>query len=113
VQSEWYLGAQSQLADYTKVSAAAPAPDYVVFNGVAFQYKDHPIKVPTKGRVRVILLDAGPNIDSSFHIVGTIFDAVIKEGIVLARYTMVTHAFNFVGRGAVGIIQAGDGDPKH
>jgi hypothetical protein len=23
----------------------------------------------------------------------------------------VTHAFNFVGRGALGIVQAGDGDP--
>lgn len=28
-------------------------------------------------------------------------------------YPMVTHAFNFVGRGAVGIVQAGDGDPKN
>jgi nitrite reductase (NO-forming) len=24
---------------------------------------------------------------------------------------MVTHAFNFVGRGALGLFQAGDGDP--
>jgi nitrite reductase (NO-forming) len=27
-------------------------------------------------------------------------------------YPIVTHAFNFVGRGALGLIQAGDGDPK-
>ena len=26
-------------------------------------------------------------------------------------YPLVTHAFNFVGRGAVGIFMAGDGDP--
>jgi nitrite reductase (NO-forming) len=26
-------------------------------------------------------------------------------------YPFVTHAFNFVGRGAVGIFMAGDGDP--
>ena len=82
VQSEWYLGAQGQPADYAKANAAAPAPDFVVFNGVANQYKDNPIKVTTKGRVRVFVLDAGPNIDSSFHVVGTIFDTVIKEGIV-------------------------------
>jgi nitrite reductase (NO-forming) len=142
VQSEWYLGAQGQPVDLAKASAGAPAPDFVVFNGVANQYKDHPIKVPAGRRVRVFLLDAGPNIDSSFHIVGTIFDTVVKEGIVLSRgnaggwgsqavdlspaqgaiiefspvedgmYPMVTHAFNFVGRGAVGIVQAGDGDPK-
>lgn len=26
-------------------------------------------------------------------------------------YPIVTHAFNFVGRGALGLVQAGDGDP--
>ena len=143
VQSEWYLGAQGQPADYTKASAAAPAPDFVVFNGVANQYKDNPIEVKTKGRVRVFVLDAGPNIDSSFHVVGTIFDTVTKEGMTLGRgntqgwgsqavdlspaqgaiiefspqedgmYPFVTHAFNFVGRGAIGIFMAGDGNPSN
>jgi nitrite reductase (NO-forming) len=143
VQSEWYLGAQGQPADYTKASSGAPAPDFVVFNGIANQYKDNPIEVKTKGRVRVFVLDAGPNIDSSFHVVGTIFDTVTKEGITLERgnaggwgsqavdlspaqgaiiefspqedgmYPFVTHAFNFVGRGAVGILMAGDGDPAN
>jgi nitrite reductase (NO-forming) len=143
VQSEWYLGAQKQPVDYAKANAAAPAPDFVVFNGVANQYKDNPIQVTTKGRVRVFVLDTGPNIDSSFHVVGTIFDTVIKEGIMLARgnaqgwgsqavdlapaqgaiiefspqedgmYPLVTHAFNFVGKGAIGLFMAGDGDPKN
>ncbi|MGH8613111.1 MAG: hypothetical protein ACREYF_14115 [Gammaproteobacteria bacterium] len=27
-------------------------------------------------------------------------------------YPIVTHAFNFVGRGALGLVRAGDGDPK-
>ncbi|MGZ6372663.1 MAG: multicopper oxidase domain-containing protein, partial [Candidatus Limnocylindria bacterium] len=141
VQSEWYLGPQKEPTDLTKASAGAPAPDFVMFNGVASQYMDNPIQVATGKRVRIFLLDAGPNIDSSFHIVGTIFDTVIKEGIHLLRgndgswgsqaldlspaqgaiiefqtaedgkYPMVTHAFNFVGRGAIGIIQSGDGDP--
>ena len=143
VQSEWYLGAQGQPVDYAKANAAAPAPDFVVFNGVANQYKDNPIQVTTKGRVRVFVLDAGPNIDSSYHVVGTIFDTVTKEGIQLAKgnaggwgsqavdlspaqgaiiefspredgmYPMVTHAFNFVGKGAIGIFMAGDGDPTN
>ena len=142
VQSEWYLGAQKEPVDYAKANAAAPAPDFVVFNGVANQYKDNPIEVTTKGRVRVFVLDVGPNVDSSFHVVGTIFDTVIKEGVVLAKgnaggwgsqavdlapaqgaiiefspqedgmYPLVTHAFNFVGRGAIGIFMAGDGDPR-
>ena len=143
VQSEWYLAGQKEPASLPKAAAGNPAPDFVVFNGVANQYKDNPVEVTTKGRVRVFVLDTGPNIDSSFHVVGTIFDTVIKEGITLARgnaggwgsqavdlapaqgaiiefspredgmYPFVTHAFNFVGRGAVGIFMAGDGDPKN
>ncbi len=143
VQSEWYLGPQGQPVSLTKASAAAPAPDFVVFNGVANQYKDHPIQIATGQEVRVFVLDAGPSVDSSFHVVGTIFDTVIKEGIALRRgndgswgsqavdlapaqgaiiefkaaedglYPMVTHAFNLVGRGALGLFQAGDGDPKN
>jgi nitrite reductase (NO-forming) len=141
VQSEWYLGPQKEPTDLTKASAGAPAPDFVMFNGVANQYLDNPIKVGTGERVRIFLLVAGPNIDSSFHIVGTIFDTVTKEGIHLVRgndgswgsqavdlspaqgaiiefqtaedgqYPMVTHAFNFVGRGALGLFLSGDGDP--
>ncbi|HEY3164522.1 MAG TPA: multicopper oxidase domain-containing protein [Candidatus Limnocylindrales bacterium] len=141
VQSEWYLAGQKEPADYAKANAAAPAPDFVVFNGIANQYKDNPIMVDAGDRVRAFVLNTGPNVDSSFHVVGTIFDTVIKEGVILARgnaggwgsqavdlapaqgaviefspvedgmYPMVTHAFNFVGKGALGIIMAGDGDP--
>jgi nitrite reductase (NO-forming) len=141
VQSEWYLGPQGDITSLEKAAAGAPAPDFVVFNGVANQYKDAPLKVGTGERVRIFVLDAGPNIDSSFHIVGTIFDTVTKEGIHLVKgnegswgsqamdlspaqggivefttaedglYPIVTHAFNFVGRGALGLVQAGDGDP--
>ncbi len=143
VQNEWYLGAQGQPVDYRKASSGAPAPDFVTFNGVANQYKDNPVAVPTKGRVRVFILDAGPSIDSSFHVVGTIFDQVTREGVALLRgnadgwgaqavdlspaqgaiiefspqedgmYPFVTHAFNFVVRGALGIFKAGDGDPHN
>jgi nitrite reductase (NO-forming) len=143
VQNEWYLGAQGQPADYLKASAAAPAPDFVAFNGVANQYKDAPIKIATGKRIRLFVLDAGPNVDSSFHVVGTIFDDVIKEGIELKRgnaggwgsqavdlapaqaaiiefqtaedgmYPFVTHAFNFVNLGAIGVFESGDGDPKN
>ena len=143
VQSEWYLGPQGEPASLEKAMAAAPAPDFILFNGVANQYKDHPIKIETGKRVRVFVLNAGPSVDSSFHVVGTIFDRVVKEGVELrvgnaghygsqavdlapaqgafveftmaedGLYPIVTHAFNFVGRGALGLFQAGDGDPKN
>jgi nitrite reductase (NO-forming) len=141
VQHEWYLGPQGEVSSLAKADRGAPSPDFVMFNGAAFQYKDTPIEIPTGEEVRLFVLDAGPSIDSSFHIVGTIFDRVVKEGVELARgnegnwgaqvvdlapaqgaviefkamedglYPMVTHAFNFPGRGAVGLFQAGDGEP--
>ena len=141
VQHEWYLGPQGEVSSFAKANQAAPAPDFVMFNGAAFQYKENPIEIPTGEEIRLFVLDVGPSIDSSFHIVGTIFDDVIKEGIHLERgnegswgsqavdlspaqgavielkaaedglYPMVTHAFNFPGRGAVGLLQAGDGEP--
>ena len=80
IQSEWYLGEQAGFVSLEKASAAAPAPEYVVWNGVATQYAEHPIEVPVGETVRVFVLNAGPSIDSSFHVVGTVFDQVIKEG---------------------------------
>ena len=139
VQSEWYLGQQQQTIDLNKASAGAPSPDFVVFNGIANQYADHPIEVGVGETVRVFVLNAGPSVDSSFHVVGTIFHDVIKEGVHLKEgnegnwgaqavdlspaqgaivemrfeedglYPIVTHAFNFVGKGALGLFQAGDG----
>ena len=139
VQSEWYPGQQGATIDIGKASAGAPDPDFVVFNGVANQYADHPIEVPVGETVRVFVLNVGPNVDSSFHVVGTIFHSVIKEGVHLAEgndgnwgaqavdlspaqgaivemrfdedglYPIVTHAFNFVDNGALGLFQAGDG----
>ena len=85
VQSEWYLGPQGQVTDLAKAAAGAPSPDFVVFNGIANQYKDNPIPVAVGETVRVFVLNAGPNVDSSFHVVGTIFHDVIKEGIHLAE----------------------------
>jgi nitrite reductase (NO-forming) len=141
VQSEWYLGPQQQPVSLSKAAAAAPAPDFVVFNGVANQYVDNPIPVKTGGTVRAFVLNAGPSVDSSFHVVGTIFNTAVKEGVQLLQnnpgqygsqavdlapaqgayveftmpedglYPIVTHAFNFVGRGALGLLKAGDGDP--
>jgi nitrite reductase (NO-forming) len=138
VQSEWYLGPQGRETSLAKAMEAAPAPDFVVFNGVANQYLDAPLRVETGDRVRAFVLNAGPSVDSSFHIVGTIFDTVIKEGVHLARgnegnwgsqavdlspsqgaivefefaedglYPIVTHAFNFVGMGALGLFQSGE-----
>jgi len=84
VQSELYLGPNGQPGDLTKM--LANQYDAVVFNGYYNQYKLAPISDIKAGeRVRIWVLDAGPSDISSFHIVGTIFDTVYKEGAYLLR----------------------------
>ena len=141
VQHEYYLGPQGEPGDLDKMARTAPEPDLVVFNGVADQYLENPIAVGVDERIRVWILNNGPSVDSSFHVVGSIFDTVVKEGFELTRdnpgswgaqavdlapaqgayvefeladdglYPFVTHAFNHVGAGALGLFQAGDGGP--
>jgi nitrite reductase (NO-forming) len=78
VQSELYLGAQGGTADEAKL--AAQEPDLVTFNGYANQYRDRPLTARVGERVRIWVLDAGPDRASSFHVVGGQFDTVFREG---------------------------------
>ncbi|QIK62503.1 multicopper oxidase domain-containing protein [Leucobacter viscericola] len=78
VQSELYLGEQGGVANAAKI--AAEAPDLVVFNGYANQYRFAPLTAKVGERVRVWVLDVGPSRPTSFHIVGGQFDTVFFEG---------------------------------
>lgn len=83
VQSEFYLGAQGGPVDMDKVQAERP--DAVVFNGHANQYDHRPLRAQVGERVRIWVLDAGPNRSTSFHVVGGQFDTVYSEGGYLLR----------------------------
>lgn len=83
VQSEAYLGAQGAPVDAAKVTAGRP--DAYTFNGVAWQYDHAPLTARVGERVRLWVLDAGPNRASSFHIVGAQFDTVWAEGAYTLR----------------------------
>jgi len=83
VQSELYLGAQAGSVDPGKVTAEEP--DAVVFNGYANQYDHRPLVAKVGERVRIWVLDAGPNRASSFHVVGGQFDTVYSEGAYLLK----------------------------
>ncbi|WP_433876529.1 multicopper oxidase domain-containing protein [Sinomonas atrocyanea] len=81
VQSEQYRGAQGGIADSAKITAGTP--DAVVFNGYPNQYDAAPLAVRAGERVRVWVLDAGPDRATSFHVVGAQFSAVWAEGAIL------------------------------
>ncbi len=106
-------------------------PDYVVFNGIANQYQDHPLVVRAGERIRLYVMNAGPTLFSAFHVIGWIFDRVYVDGNPAnalqgvqtytippgggetfeltitqpGQYPFVTHAFAFTGKGAVGVIK--------
>ncbi len=132
-QSEWYTAqvrGNLMLGNYGKMTAGTP--DEVVFNGVAFQYKDHPLPAKVGKRVRLFVIDAGPNLYSSFHIIGGMFDKVYPDGdaahalsgvstyplgpgqgavfdVVLAepgKYVFVDHAMRDMEMGAAGLLEA-------
>jgi nitrite reductase (NO-forming) len=83
VQGELYLGPQDETADAAKI--AAQTPDLVAFNGYADQYVHRPLAATVGERVRVWVLDVGPNTPSAFHIVGGQFDTVYLEGAYTLR----------------------------
>jgi nitrite reductase (NO-forming) len=144
VQSEFYAkqGDSTQAGATTVLQPDWPAamaknPSQVVFNGRAFQYKNAPLKVDVGDRVRFFVVNAGPSMNSDFHIVGAIFDRVYPDGdpshalsdvqtytvpagggavfeTTFAKdasgeglYAFVTHSFADAEKGAVGVIQVG------
>jgi len=55
-------------------------PTYVTFNGRFQRHINEPLIAKPGERVRLYVLDAGPNDTSSFHVIGTIFDRVWLDG---------------------------------
>jgi nitrite reductase (NO-forming) len=134
VQSDFYLqdgGNGVMVPDYAKMLGNGNM-DFVVFNGYANQYVEHPIKVKAGDPIRIFVVNAGPNAWSSFHVVGTIFDRVYvnanpkNELIGLqsvtvgpgdgacveftldepGNYPAVNHAFGHAAHGAIAVLQA-------
>lgn len=138
VQSEWYLGPEGEVGDMDKM--VNDDWDAVVFNGYVNQYQHEPIRVEPDERIRAWVVDAGPSENSAFHVIGTIFDTVYREGAYQLRpddgkggsqaldlqpsqggfvefsfdeaglYPFVTHKFSNAGKGALGVFQAGEVD---
>jgi len=130
VASELYLGADGQSADASLLSALQP--NAMAFNGVPFQYKAHPIQIKTNERVRVWVMDAGPNLATTFHVVGTQFDGGIRGGgsgggwgqvltlgaaeggfveftpLEAGHYAFVNHALSLAEKGQLGVFEVTD-----
>lgn len=103
VQGESYYGTDGEIVDAQKI--AAGTPDATHFNGYPNQYVQYPLEVAVGERVRIWILDAGPNVPLSFHIVGGQFDTVFKEG----AYTLCANNPESGGSQALGLLPAQGG----
>lgn len=87
VQSECYLDAENDKpVNVDKIIETKH--DLMLLNGHANQYAHAPLRAKVGERVRIWVLAAGPNQPMSFHVVGTQFDTVDKEGAYVLRPSM-------------------------
>jgi nitrite reductase (NO-forming) len=139
VASEWYLDSDGldKPAQFNMAKAHARQPDWMTFNGYAGQYVTHPLTAKPGQLVRFWVVDAGPSLDTDFHIVGTMFDRAYPFGDVTdgtaalhnvqtvtvpaggggvfdvrittpGLYPFVSHAFAAVDQGQVGLLNVGN-----
>jgi nitrite reductase (NO-forming) len=143
MQSEFYTaGVMGELGlqPFDLDKAVDEEPEYVVFNGrVGALTGEGALRASVGERVRLFVGNGGPNLSSSFHVIGEIFDRVYGEGGTVANqanvqttvvppggsavvefaldvpgsYTLVDHAlFRAFNKGAVGILEVtGDENP--
>jgi nitrite reductase (NO-forming) len=84
MQGDFYTqGANGEqgLQPFSMEKAIQEKPDYVVFNGaVGSTVGDKALTSKVGETVRLFVGDGGPNVTSSFHVIGQIFDTVYAEG---------------------------------
>ena len=83
MQGEFYTKGKTMAPGLQPLDAAkltAERPEYVVFNGrMGALLNDGAVKAKVGETVRLFVGNGGPNLISSFHVIGEIFDAVYTE----------------------------------
>ena len=87
-QGEFYtqgpIGQQGYQA-FSYAKAFAETPEYVVFNGrVGSLTGNRTMHANVGDTIRIFFLNAGPNLDSSFHLIGGMLDRLYLEGSLLS-----------------------------
>lgn len=142
MQGDFYTAGkfgEEGLQPFDMEKAVDERPSYVVFNGaVGSLVGDKALKAKVGERVRLFVGNGGPNLVSSFHVIGEIFDKVYAEGgikvsqeqvqttlvpaggsaivefglEVPGTYILVDHSlFRAFNKGALGMLKV-EGDPN-
>ncbi|EEU36614.1 uncharacterized protein NECHADRAFT_51971 [Fusarium vanettenii 77-13-4] len=147
MQSEFYHeppevdddGRRSEIVEFSYPNGLREEPQVVAFNGSESALtRDKPLKANVGDNVRIFFGNAGPNLTSSFHIIGSHFKNVYRDGGVLSppsqgiqtvsvpsggstivdlkmavpgTYTLIDHAIFRLDKGAVGFLNV-SGSPN-
>jgi nitrite reductase (NO-forming) len=142
MQSEFYTAGRNGeggVQPFSMEKAMREQPEYVVFNGsVGALVGDKALAVKVGETVRLFVGNGGPNLVSSFHVIGEIFDRVYPEGgfnlntniqttlipaggsamvefrmQVPGTYILVDHSiFRAFNKGALGMMKAAGAEDK-
>jgi nitrite reductase (NO-forming) len=83
----------------------AERPEYLVFNGaVGALTTEHPMKAKVGDTVRIYFGVGGPNVTSSFHVIGEIFDRVYGEA-AMGSTVMTNVQTTMVPAGGAAIVE--------
>ena len=137
VSSEFYLSTPGLKtpASLDPTKATNMTPDWVTWNGYAGEYKTHPLTAEPGQTVRFWVVDAGPSLNTDFHVVGTVLERAwlnadlvddpqhdVQTAVVPAGgggvfdvqiegagiYPFVSHSFASVQLGQVGLLNVGN-----
>lgn len=141
MQSEFYIKPESEegVLEFSHKQGLDEHPRYVVFNGrKGALMGPGALKAKTGERVRIYFGNIGPNLISSFHVIGEIFDSVYREADLVSAparsvqstivpaggatvvefdlevpgdYTLVDHAIFRIEKGAIGTLSV-EGEPR-
>lgn len=131
---------QPSIYEFSHEQGLNEHPTFVVFNGkYGALLAEGALKAKTNERVRIYFGNGGPNLISSFHVIGEIFDNVYREGDLVSppahnvqttvvpsggstvvefslevpgTYTLVDHAIFRIEKGAVGYLNV-EGKPQY
>lgn len=144
LQSEFYAEEPAPTADdpglleFSFANGLKEDPMFVVFNGKEGSLVEKPLMAKQGQRVRLYVGNAGPNLVSSFHVIGAIFDKVYLHGSLMSppligvqttlvpaggatvvemdtsvpgNYTLVDHSIFRIEKGAVGFLKVTGSNP--
>jgi len=129
-----------EMLEFSHEEGLKEHPRFVVFNGKAGSLTgENSLKAKTGQQIRIYFGNGGPNLISSFHLIGEIFDKVYRDADLVSppgrsiqttlvppggativefgaevpgSYTLVDHAIFRVEKGAVGFLDV-EGKPRH